>query len=134
MPKDPHIFTADYYRGKNYPKYLLTEHWGDIHEKFIYSNPFVCCWICGELNSLLPHHERYDNLFHEKLYRDIFILCWWCHTELHFARFLVVFQKKIPLTPWHLKRRRLFLKMIFCIRTQQFIQAIWYFLRYLFVL
>lgn len=122
-------FTEEEYIGKNYPNYFKTPHWVQLKEDLIYSNRNVHCWIDEITYSLLPHHERYDNLFHERLHRDIFILCYNCHRQLHFYRTFFFFTVKTKLTPSSLKRRRLFLRMLFCMRKRRVGLSIWYFLR-----
>jgi hypothetical protein len=127
-------YTDFSYRGENYKQYFKTPHWARLLDQLIYSNPDAHCWIDQKKSSLLPHHERYDNLFHEKEGRDIFVLCFDCHTQLHFPVKTRLFTKKIPLLRWNLKRRRLFLKLMNCIERRDVFPSIWYFLRYLFVL
>lgn len=122
------VFTAGYYIGKNYPSYFLTLHWKKLKVEFIYSNPRAKCWVCGITNTLLPHHERYTNLFHEKLNYDIFILCFNCHSELHFYKMFGIFKRKTKLITRNLKKRRLNLKYNNCIQNKRFFQAGYYFL------
>lgn len=122
------------YVGINYPKYFKTQWWIEKKDEWIYSNPKAKCWICEITSNLLPHHERYDNLFNERLYRDIFILCFFCHTQLHFHKFLLLFTRKTKLDRRSLKRRRLYLRMLFCIQKRRVGRSMFYFLRYIFVL
>lgn len=122
------VFTPDYYKGEHYPKYFLTPHWKQLKEDLIYSNPDAKCWICSKKNTLLIHHERYDNLFHEELFRDIFILCFNCHTQLHFRKFLFIFNWKTKLTVRELKKRRLILKYNYCLQNNQYRLSLWYLL------
>lgn len=126
------VFTIEYYRGARYPEYFTTEHWSNLKRKYIYLNPKAKCWICEITFTLLPHHERYDNLFHERISRDIFILCFNCHTQLHFYKFLFIFNRKTKLSYRNLKRRRLYLRMLFCIHKKRIVRSIWYFLRCIF--
>ena len=126
------IFTAEFYRGENYPLYFRTPHWLQLNEKLIDSNPRAKCWICEIPYNLLIHHESYRYLFHERLYRDVFILCFTCHTQLHFYRFLFIFQRKTKLTAFALKRRRLWLRLIEVTRKKRFGLSFWYFFRYSF--
>lgn len=126
------VFTAAYYTGKNYPLYFQTEHWLSLNDDYIYSNSDAKCWICQKTYTLLLHHEKYENLFNERLFRDVFILCFDCHTQLHFYRFLFFFRRKTKLNPKSLRKRRLYLKTLYCIRSRKFFPSLWYFLRYLF--
>lgn len=121
------------YIGMRYPEYFKTEWWINLKVKLIYSNPDVKCWICERKDTLLIHHEIYANLFHEKLNKDIFILCFNCHTQLHFSHFMKIFHRKTPIRTWNLKRRRLFLRLQFVIQKGRLSLSIWYLLRYLFV-
>lgn len=122
------------YRGEDYKLYFLTPHWVHLKEKLIYSNPNAKCWICEITYNLLPHHEKYENLFHERLNRDIFILCFDCHSSLHFYRFSLFGHYKTKLSYLSLKRRRLFLRMCFLLRKHRFALALWYLFRYTFII
>jgi hypothetical protein len=126
--------TAEYYRGIHYPEYFKTKHWQKLNDTLIDSNRDAKCWICEISYTLLLHHERYDNLFHERLNRDVFCLCFTCHTQLHFYRFLFVFNRKTSLSYVSLKRRRLWMKLKYVIRKRNISSSIWYTFRYIFVL
>lgn len=125
-----YIFTPGYYTGDNYQFYLKTQHWRNLKELHIYSNPHAKCWICGftDKKDLLLHHERYDNLFHEKLEKDVFILCKDCHTEVHFFKKMFFLKRKTKLIRRELRYRRLSLKISFCIRNRQYKNLAWYLL------
>jgi len=136
------VFTADYYRGERYKEYLLLPYWEERRVEWLYNNPRASCWICEQkviiwdyvtywTSNLLPHHERYDNLFHERLFRDIFILCFNCHSQLHKYRFLFFWEKKTPNRYRARKRRRLFMRMTYVIQKRKFGLSCWYILRYL---
>lgn len=119
-------FTVGYYTGANYPQYFKTAHWRRLKVNFIYSNPNARCWICEydeDRGKLLPHHEIY-NLFHEKLGRDIFILCGNCHTQVHFYKKFFIWKRKTPLKTMNLKRRRLHLRFEFCIQNKRYWSAL----------
>lgn len=124
------VFTADFYRGENYSLYFRTAHWLKLNDQLIDSNSRAKCWICEKPYNLLIHHEKYDNLFNERLYRDIFILCFNCHTQLHFYHFLFIFERKTSLTYRVLKRRRLWLKAKYNVRNRKYWSIPWYILRY----
>lgn len=119
------VFTSSKYTGVQYPKYFKTIWWKKLKVELIYSNPNAKCWICGSRATLLLHHEIY-NLFHEKLNRDIFILCFDCHTELHFYTQFFFLKRKTKLITRHLKIRRLHLKYNYCIHNKHYGKALYY--------
>lgn len=82
------------YRFANYPNYIATKHWQNLREDIIFKRGSHC-YICGRVSTLLLHHISYENLFKEKLYRDVFILCFKCHNQVHFWTILKL---KVPLT------------------------------------
>ena len=118
------------YYGDDYLKYLQTPHWRELNRKLIYSNRSAKCWICGKLNSLVIHHIRYDNLFHERQYRDVYLLCHKCHSRVHFWYLLGIMKIKTPLRRRHLLHRMVSLKCTNMIRKRRFGLALWYVLRY----
>lgn len=107
----------NYYRGENYKKYFFTRHWIKLNDVLIDSNPDACCFICYLPSKLLLHHVTYENLFHEKLYRDVYILCFDCHTEVHFWLFGRV---KVPLTPFWLLFSLRLRKLLFCVQSKEY--------------
>lgn len=109
-----------------YDRYMETEHWYKLKKKYIYDNPNACCWICGIKKFLLLHHVDYANLYYEKLYRDIYIICFDCHQKIHFSFFGLF---KTPLIKKKLLIRMRFLKFIFCIQHKQIGLSIYYGLR-----
>lgn len=119
------------YAGENYKKYLHTPHWYRLNLKLIDSNPDAKCWICGTLSKLLIHHVSYANLFKERLYRDVFILCFDCHTQVHFWLFGKV---KVPLKRWWLEFSMFTRKILFCIQSRQFIPFLYFFTAWLILL
>ncbi len=123
------VHEASYYTGKRYPLYFQTKWWALLNDQLIDSNPKAKCWICHKKYSLLLHHEKYT-LFREKLYRDIFILCFTCHDQLHFPTLFFMFRYKVPLRVSSLRRRRLWLKLMFHVRSKRFTLVPWYLLRY----
>lgn len=112
-------------------EYLMSTHWEKLKKQHIYSKSDVKCWICSHKRSLLLHHENYTNLYKEQFEKDIFVLCYNCHTQLHFSTFLFFFKRKTPLIPKYLKRRRLFLRLRFCTRNGQVGLIIWFLIRYI---
>lgn len=125
------VFTADYYIGENYPNYFNTPHWHKLKEEFIYSNSGAKCWICEKKNTLLPHHEKYDNLFKERINKDIFILCFDCHTQLHFYKIFFFFNRKTKLNYKSLRKRRFYLRSNYLVHNKRFGLALWYAFRYI---
>lgn len=123
------VFTADFYNGRNYPLYFRTPHWEKLNDQLIDSNLKAKCWICEIPYNLLIHHEKYDNLFNERLYRDVFILCFRCHTQLHFYHLLFIFKRKTALNVRSLRRRRLWLRLIFIVQNKRYWSIPWYVLR-----
>lgn len=119
------VFTQSKYTGIHYPDYFKTEWWKKLKVELIYSNPYAVCWICHGKERLLLHHEIY-NLFHEKLNKDIFILCFNCHTKLHFYKILFLIQRKTKLKTRNLKKRRLSLKVENCIQNKRYGLSLWY--------
>jgi len=118
------LFTADYYRGENYPKYFKTPHWKNLNVELIDSNPDAKCWICQKTNTLLLHHVNYDNLFFEKLGRDVFILCYDCHTRTHYHRD----GTRVPMSEKELLKRMRLLKYTYPVRSFRLgsaINALW---------
>lgn len=133
---------ASYYVGDRYRQYLLTDHWGELRNKYIFDNVEAKCWVCetpllmfekyGVMSSnLLLHHVRYDNLFHERLYRDLYILCTDCHSGVHFTVYFRIFKFKTKLTRMRLYRKMILLKIRYCIRSSKFWLIPWYMLRYI---
>ena len=111
---------------ENYKDYLQTKWWKHLTHRLITLNPDAKCWICGKKSTLLPHHVSYENLGREKLGRDIYILCFSCHEEVHFTLF---FHKKVLLDKYTLLKRMWFLKIIYPIRffkLGSFLNSIWY--------
>lgn len=119
------VFTQGKYTGIHYPDYFKTPWWKHLKVELIYSNPDAKCWICKSRERLLLHHEIY-NLFCEKLNRDIFILCFDCHTKLHFYKMFGFLKRKTKLHTPNLKRRRLSLMVEECIRNKRYLLSLWY--------
>lgn len=124
------VFTAEDYRGENYPYYFQTEHWHILKDQLIYSNPEAKCFICQKTNTLLPHHFRYDNLFNEKrmivflffIFGDIAIVCFDCHTNIHFIILNFYFFRikiKVPVKKFWLLIRMFYLRYKYCIQSKR---------------
>ena len=121
------------YVGENYPKYFTTDHWYYLKQQLIYSNANAHCWICEKTDTLLIHHVKYDNLFNERLKRDIYVLCFDCHTQVHFYTFLHFFKKKTKLVKRKLVRRMILLRILYLLNSKRFIKAGLYIPRYMFI-
>lgn len=109
---------------EKYPDYFLTDWWFDLKWKHVFGNSKARCYICASTGKLLIHHVSYDNLFKEKLERDIYILCFDCHSHAHFW---TIFKIKVPLTTdWLLLSMRA-RKLIFYTQSHQFgLSLIWF--------
>jgi len=88
------------------------------------------CFICEKSNTILPHHIQYANLYHERLWRDIYPLCFECHTQVHFFVLLRIFKIKIPLKKFFLKRRMFYLRFKYCVQNRRYGSALWAGIRY----
>jgi RNase P subunit RPR2 len=112
-----------YYR-QHYKLYLQTIWWQELNVQLIDSNPDAKCYICQKTNTLLLHHVKYDNLFREVLFKDVYILCFNCHTRTHFK----LNGEKIPVIESVLVKRMKLLKYTNPIRTFRLgssINALW---------
>lgn len=85
-------------RDFTYGEYLASDHWHALVRRYISHNPKARCFVCGNPWRLQLHHVSYKHLFHEKMKRDLYIVCGPCHRKQHFG----IFGKK-PLK--HLRRR-----------------------------
>lgn len=122
----------DYYR-RNYTLYFHTKWWRDLNDLLIDSDSDASCAICERWDTILAHdeylvihHVSYENLFCEKLKRDIYIVCSKCHQSIHF--YMLGLRKTTMSKRFLLKRMR-FLKSIYCIRRLRFATATWYMFR-----
>lgn len=121
-------------------EYLSSPHWHNLTDKLIYSNPKAKCFICQKTNTLLLHHIKYENLHNEELLKirlfhhdgDVMIVCFDCHTNIHFIRLLGILKIRVPLVSYILIKRALFLALIKAIQKRKVIRALTIFLFYLF--
>lgn len=120
----------------DYHEYLQDDWFRSLTDKLIYSNSNAKCWICNRRfydiekdEYLLLHHVSYENLYREKLGRDIYILCSSCHKKAHFYWFFGL--RKIPLTKRNLIKRLRILKFNNCIQNRRFWASAWYGIRYI---
>lgn len=116
---------------KDYQTYLLSAHWKRLKSQLIYSNSRAACFLCGISYKLLLHHVSYDNLGHERLKRDLFILCYDCHNRAHFWHFLWIFKIKIPLKSRYLRKRLYYLKISKCIQSGKIIASAWFMVKWI---
>src|SRR4051812_38452353 len=116
-------------------EYLTTPHWRQFKEKHIYSNPRAECFICQKPRTLLPHHFSYKKLYQERvmtvflflIFGDIVIVCFDCHTSIHFIPIRVLFIKfkiRVPLKRELLLARMFYLRYKDCIRKKQYIRLL----------
>lgn len=116
----------------DYDHYLLSNWFTSLTEKLIYSNPKAKCYICtrkrAELDQgeyLLLHHISYENLGQERLKRDVYIVCSYCHSVIHFY----FFKQKQKLNRKLLLKRMKKLKATYYLQKKRFSLALWYFFR-----
>jgi hypothetical protein len=117
---------ADFYRGRNYPLYFQTWHWRTLKQVLLYENERAECFICGIKYHLLPHHFDYKSLFNERalfvffflVMGDVAVVCFDCHTKIHFKQVLW-FRMKTPVKRYRLITRMFLLRYSYCIRHWQ---------------
>lgn len=119
------------YTSKYVREYLTSDWWEKLKKKNIYSNKRASCWICTKKYNLLLHHENYKNLGNEKLNKDIFILCFQCHTQVHFQKVLYFFKIRTPLIEKKLRRRRYLLRLRYCIHNKNIGLSILFLIKYI---
>lgn len=109
---------------EKYPDYFQTDWWFDLKWKHIYGNKEARCFICASTSKLLLHHVSYENLFKEKIEKDIYILCFDCHNQAHFW---TIFKIKVPLKiTWLLFSLRL-RRVMFYTQSGQFgLSLLWF--------
>lgn len=105
----------------SYETYLNSDYWRLLKKRYIYTNNHAECHICRKKHSLLLHHVRYDMLMNEKIGVSLYIICFYCHENIHFVRFMR-FEKKTELTTPALMRRMYFLQLIEVIKRRR---ALW---------
>jgi len=114
-----------------YKEYLQTAHWQNIKECLIYFNSKAECWICQKTYTLLPHHFQYKNLHKEKrmiillffVFGDLAVICFDCHTNLHWIPikiFFIKFRIRTPVKRFFLLARMFYLRYIICVQRRQF--------------
>lgn len=118
-------FTADSYKSIYIPS--------DAFEKCREMVRGKKCFICEGLYRILPHHVRYDNLYHERIWKDIYPICYFDHIEAHFMGILWIMEYKLPLKRFVLKKRIFYLRLKYCIRKRKIWASIWALIYCLFV-
>lgn len=83
--------TGEKVSRKNYENYLKTKWWTKIIRKNIERHPkftglcdnLNCCYTLGKLRTYSIHHLNYNCLGNERYLKDIVILCYPCHQDVH---------------------------------------------------
>lgn len=64
-----------------YKTYLISDEWKQTRE-LVFQKKWRKCEKCKSENHLVIHHWTYIRIYKEKI-SDLFVLCNWCHKELH---------------------------------------------------
>jgi len=67
---------------EEYQKYLQSEHWKNVRERYFDSKLIKDCYICHSNQDLNLHHRTYKRLHAERL-TDLVPLCSQCHKAVH---------------------------------------------------
>lgn len=67
--------------NEEYKTYLLSDKWKQKRE-LVFQKKWRKCEKCKSENHLVIHHWTYIRIYKEKV-SDLFVLCNWCHKELH---------------------------------------------------
>lgn len=114
----------------DYTTYINSPHF-ERCRKLVKGKP---CFINEILSSILPHHTNYKNLGCERLYRDIYPICFDCHTAIHFivVQFPLGYQLKlkVPLNRFCLTKRMLYLRLKYLLQQKRGALAMWYAFRF----
>lgn len=121
-------------------EYLMSPHWRKLKEQLIHSNPDAKCWICEKSYNLLLHHLVYDNLWYEELVKiypfiiigDVVVVCFDCHTNIHFINIFGVVKIRVPLKRFLLVKHMVFLRLLYLLRRGRYMKFFLSFLYYLF--
>lgn len=116
-----------------YSSYLHSKHWYKLKKRLISGKVVSKCYICGSSSRLLVHHISYANLGKEVLGRDVVIVCFNCHEEIHFTPVFFFWRKKTPLKTEILLRRQFFLKSKKLIQSGKIIQSLPYILLWILI-
>lgn len=115
----------------DYKEYVESNHFKLLTDKYISDNPNAKCFVCECPYNLLIHHVSYRNLENERLKRDIYIVCYFCHKKIHFRKFLFL-SLKTPLTRRALIRRMYYLRLKECVHNRRFGLSAYYGMRLFF--
>lgn len=123
-----------------YEEYLQSPEWLQLKEELIYSKKSAKCFICEKTYTLLIHHIKYYHLGKEQLLRihlfhttgDVVVVCFDCHTKIHFIRFLNIINYRLPRRTYLLVKRMLFLRIVFLFRNKRYMEGLVTFLFYMF--
>lgn len=116
-----------------YEAYLQTIWWKRLKKKLITANPHARCFVCENKFSLLLHHITYEHLMNERLGRDIYILCYTCHTNAHFYKVLGIITRRVPMNRKSLVMRLYYLRCRHLLENKRILLGCWYTLRYFFL-
>jgi hypothetical protein len=122
-----------------YEKYLASPFWLQLKEKYIYSKKSAKCFICEKTYTLLLHHVKYQRLGKEQLLKihlfhvtgDVVIVCFDCHTKIHFIKLLGFIKIRVPLKKYLLVKRMLFLRLVFLLGKHRLLEGFITFLFYI---
>jgi hypothetical protein len=83
IPQQEAEYLTHYLRENciTYAEYLNGEHWQETRRRRL-SMPFCYCRVCGYSKGLQVHHNTYQRIGCEDM-RDLDLLCWKHHTEVH---------------------------------------------------
>lgn len=107
-----------------YKDYFNTAHWKRLRKKYI--KPSTKCYVCGTNKYLALHHASYQNLGHEKINKDLYVLCFRCHTKVHYYLFKLI---RVPLSKDALLASMYYRKAIYKLGNLNIIAFIWYLIR-----
>ncbi len=105
----------------DYEVYLKSQWWWDLKYKHLTCNPTAKCFICHNRIQLLLHHACYEAKYHERLNKDVYILCFDCHTMTHFWFFRLI---KVPLYQNALLFSMRMRRVLYCLKTGRLGQCI----------
>lgn len=114
----------------SYEHYLSSAYWKKIKKHFIVNNRQAECYICSSKKSLLLHHVRYDHICEEILNHSVYIICFECHSEIHYVTIFRNILMRTSMQPRHLLRRMRWLR--FKKQRSKSWRSVGHFLSYLF--
>lgn len=70
---------------KSYNDYIVqAPEWQQTIKRYQKAHRVIYCWICDATIYLQLHHEDYQNMPKEDVWRDLVALCSDCHALVHF--------------------------------------------------